>query len=244
MVETQSKITQTMSVGPGADLGGGRRGCAPPLRWPFGVLIQLVFCQKKKKTMWFIGVEVEQETSAPPPKKNPGSAPGDCCICTTMQIEWNGYEVCQTSLLLYLWTWWCATFNSIPIILVLSQLVNKLSRAFWRWGGKRKESLQLLTGLWNLPICIEKVDVKCWLDDIGNDVITLGKWFSMFVYIRAHFHFAFIFTSRWLAEIWQLSRRGATGELEVEFKFQRHSCKFSFLFLPHCQSALESLLPR
>ena len=35
-------------------------------------LIQLVFCGKKK---WFIGVEVEQETSAPPPKKNPESAP-------------------------------------------------------------------------------------------------------------------------------------------------------------------------
>ena len=25
--------------------------------------------------MWFVGVEVEHETSAPPPKKNPGSAP-------------------------------------------------------------------------------------------------------------------------------------------------------------------------
>ena len=25
--------------------------------------------------MWFIAVEVEQETSAPPPEKNPGSAP-------------------------------------------------------------------------------------------------------------------------------------------------------------------------
>ena len=25
--------------------------------------------------MWFIGVELEQEMSAPPPKKNPGSAP-------------------------------------------------------------------------------------------------------------------------------------------------------------------------
>ena len=25
--------------------------------------------------MWFIGVEVEKETSAPPPKKNPGSSP-------------------------------------------------------------------------------------------------------------------------------------------------------------------------
>ena len=29
----------------------------------------------QKKTMWFIGVEVEQGTSAPPPKKNPRSAP-------------------------------------------------------------------------------------------------------------------------------------------------------------------------
>ena len=28
--------------------------------------------------MWFIGVEVEQETSAPLPKKNPGSAPAAC----------------------------------------------------------------------------------------------------------------------------------------------------------------------
>ena len=39
-----------------------------------GFLIQLEF--SKKKTKWFIGVEVEQETSAPPPKKNPGSALG------------------------------------------------------------------------------------------------------------------------------------------------------------------------
>ena len=30
---------------------------------------------RKKKTMWFIGVEVEQETSAPPPQKYPGCAP-------------------------------------------------------------------------------------------------------------------------------------------------------------------------
>ena len=66
----------------GADLGGGCRGCGrggggppppPPREMTCGFLIQLVFC--KKKTKWFIGVEVEQETSAPPPKKNPGSAP-------------------------------------------------------------------------------------------------------------------------------------------------------------------------
>ena len=58
---------------------GGSRGRVQGLRTPppremtCGFLIQLVFC--KKKTMWFIGVEIEQETSAPPPKKNPGSAP-------------------------------------------------------------------------------------------------------------------------------------------------------------------------
>ena len=34
----------------------------------------------QKKTMWFIGVEVEQETSAPPPKKNPESAPAHHCF--------------------------------------------------------------------------------------------------------------------------------------------------------------------
>ena len=65
-----------MILAAGADLGGGCRGCAPSPEMTCGFLIQLVFCQKKKKIMWFIGVEVEQETSAPPPKKNPGSAPG------------------------------------------------------------------------------------------------------------------------------------------------------------------------
>ena len=52
----------------GADLGGGCWGCAPPPpKMTCGFLIQLIFC--KKKTVWFIGVEVQQETSAPPPKK-------------------------------------------------------------------------------------------------------------------------------------------------------------------------------
>ena len=46
----------------------GVRTLPPPLpEMTCGFLIQLVFC--KKKTMWFIGVEVEQETSAPPPEK-------------------------------------------------------------------------------------------------------------------------------------------------------------------------------
>ena len=54
------------------DRGGSRgrvQGVRPPPEMTCGFLIQLVFC-KRKKTMWFIGVEVEQETSAPPPKKS------------------------------------------------------------------------------------------------------------------------------------------------------------------------------
>ena len=50
----------------GVDLGGGCRVCAP-LSFPemtCGFLTLLEFCQKKG-----------QETSAPPPNKNPGSAP-------------------------------------------------------------------------------------------------------------------------------------------------------------------------
>ena len=43
--------------------------------------------------MWFIGVEVEQETSALPPKKNPGSAPATlkyisaCAIFSCPKVE-------------------------------------------------------------------------------------------------------------------------------------------------------------
>ena len=67
-------------------------------------------------------------------------------------------------------------------------------------------------------------------DDISNDVITLGTCFPMFVYIRARFHFALAV---------QLT---GSRELEVELKFQRRSCKFSFLFPPRLQSVPESLL--
>ena len=46
--------------------------------------------------MWFIGVEVEQETSAPPPKKkNPGSAPANgnmsCYLLSVAPDVKNGH---------------------------------------------------------------------------------------------------------------------------------------------------------
>jgi len=47
--------------------------------------------------MWFIGVEVEQETSAPPPQKNPGSAPETQITNFTLVQSYtktNGIQAC------------------------------------------------------------------------------------------------------------------------------------------------------
>ena len=109
-------------------------------------------------------------------------------------------------------------------------------RALWRRGGKRKDSL--LLRLWNLNICIEKVDAKCWLAEMTLVMTSL----LLARVFQCLFTFALISASRWLAEIWQYSRRGAAGEMGVEFKFQRRSCKLSLLFSPRHQSILDTLL--
>ena len=80
-------------------------------------------------------------------------------------------------------------------------------RALWRRSSLEFEELLRKCG-WEMLIDE---------DDISNDVIILGTCFSMFVFI------------------WQLSLRGATGELGVEFKFQRRSWKLSFHFPPRRQ---------
>ena len=82
---------------------GGSRGrvqgvrTLPPPEMTCGFLIQLVFCEKK--TMWFIGVEVEQETSAPPPKKNPGSAPARS-LTQCEAIETKGVQLAHKKTLM------------------------------------------------------------------------------------------------------------------------------------------------
>ena len=74
-------------------------------------------------------------------------------------------------------------------------------------GGRvRKERLQL--HLWNFNICVEKVNAKCWLAEITLvmclQLARASTCFLMFVYIRTQI----ISPLHWLAEIWQLSRRG------------------------------------
>ena len=78
LTPTQDEIMYTRDPFAGADLGeGAGPGCAPPSPPPPRDDLRLSNTTGilQKKNMWFIGVEVKQETSAPPPKKNPGSAP-------------------------------------------------------------------------------------------------------------------------------------------------------------------------
>ena len=59
----------------GTDQGGGCRGCPSPAHPEMTWFSNTTGILPKKKTMWFTSVEVQQETSAPPPKINPKSAP-------------------------------------------------------------------------------------------------------------------------------------------------------------------------
>ena len=109
------------------------------------------------------------------------------------------------------------------------------------WGslavGQEKEGE---LRLWNLNICMEKVNAKCWLAEMTLVRTSL----PLALVFQCLFTFMLVSTSRWLEEIWQLSRREATGEMEVEFKFQSNSCELSFLCPPFLPPAPTRALPR
>ena len=74
-------------------------------------------------------------------------------------------------------------------------------------------------------------------DDISN-VSPIGTCSHMFFNVCLHSHsdhFPFALIGGNLTA-------QSTGELEAEFKFQRNSCKVSFLFPPNRLSASQSLL--
>ena len=115
-------------------------------------------------------------------------------------------------------------------------LWKRTFKAAFSLACERKESLQL--HLWNLNIGIKKIYAKFCLAEMTLVMTSL----PLARVFQCLFTLAHVSDSHWLAKIWQLSRRGATWELEVEFKFQRCSCKL-FLFPPPCrQSATENLL--
>ena len=87
---------------------------------------------------------------------------------------------------------------------------------------------ECIMGNWKIENWKSRWEMLIDGDDISNDVITRGACFQVF--FQCLFTFALVSASRWLTKIWQLSRRGATVELEAEFKFQGRSCKLCFHF--------------
>ena len=77
----------------------------------------------------------------------------------------------------------------------------------------------------------QKVDAKCWLAEMTLVMMSL----PLACVFQCLFTVALISASRWFAEIWQLSRRGDTGELEVELKIPAPQ--------PECPGELACRLP-
>ena len=69
--------------------------------------------------------------------------------------------------------------------------------------GKGGKACNYVSGIW-ISASKSRCEMLIGGDDISNDVITSARVFQCL------FTFALVSSSRWLAEIWQLSRRGAT----------------------------------
>ena len=85
-------------------------------------------------------------------------------------------------------------------------------------AGKGRRACNYVSGI---P---EYLHWKNWCETlIGGDDISTSVMMSLPLAcaFQCLFTFALASTLCWLVEIWQLCRQGATGELEVEFKFQR-----------------------
>ena len=158
---------------------------------------------------------------------------GSWCVCTTSSSIFGSHHR------------WIFSFNNSLLTKTGIQYLDSLRTSSpgrsVDGAGRGKIALNYVSGIW-ISICIENVDAKCWLAEMTLAMTSLplaGVFRYVFFFF---FTLALVSASRWLAEIGQLSWRGATGALEVEFNFERRICKLSFLFPPRPQSAPESLL--
>ena len=158
-------------MSPRADLGGGCRGCAPPPEMTFGFLIQLVFCKKK---MWVIGVEVEQETSTPPPEKKSWIRPWSLLTLMAfwvvnygkydVTVQFNIFHCITFQSLLY----WCScdtpSVYTVQVKSYFSCLYNK--------GGIASKQMRLLVVSWCCRPVWSPNDITQKIDKTLNNSLT------------------------------------------------------------------------
>ena len=99
---------------------------------------------------------------------------------------------------------------------------SKLSGELWWWGGKKKESLQLR--LWNLNVCVEKVDTKCWLAEMTS-VMTSLPW-HVFFNVCLHLR------SFPLCADWRKSNSSVDGEPQGNWSSRDVVARFPAFSLP------------
>ena len=75
-------------------------------------------------------------------------------------------------------------------------------------AGKEKRACNFVSGIW--ISASKRIDSKCWLADMKLVMTSL----PLARVSQCLFTFTLVFASRWLAKIWQLSRRGATKVLD------------------------------
>ena len=115
-----------------------------------------------------------------------------------------------------------------------SRPASKLSGALWRRGGKRKESLQLL--LWNLnsapnsPVAPRRL--SCQISANQREAETSANLTNIEKHVKARAKGNDVTTNVISAN----QHFASTFSMQI-FKFQRSSCKLSFLFPPRRQSA-------
>ena len=122
-------------------------------------------------------------------------------------------------------TWNNAVLGSVHMELGGSQVGVACDQALWRRGWKRKESLQLR--LWNLNICIEKVDAKCWLAEMTLVMtsLLLARVFNLCLHSRSFS----------LCADWRESDSSVNGQPQGNWRRNSNSrdvcsCQLSFFF--------------
>ena len=97
----------------------------------------------QKKTVWFIGVEVERETSALPPKKKPETAPEHHLMTNTKYSQFRAFPPTEPSYMCVLWIKGGLTLSFIWT-LSLARSISILTGCPY-WKGWLKEIMKGLS---------------------------------------------------------------------------------------------------
>ena len=126
--------------------------------------------------MWFIGDEVEQETNAPPPKKNPGSAPAEpqphpfpldsemVDSSVTLYVNWSGLINSHAGSSDLFLMFGCMTSNFMLLLSLFSLVTAKMS-SLNQQGFQIAQLVTCLSFYSYLFFAFSGNSLFCWISD-------------------------------------------------------------------------------